>query len=281
MKHKKMVDDFVSYLTLAGMAPSTIRQYKKIIVDFLEYIPDPYFATTQDLINFAVQKQSNAYRKQVQGVFKHFYRAIVHKPKILVQLPKIRKQKYLPVILTETEAAHTVNGLANMKHRAILSLLYYGALRISEVVNLKINDIDGVQNCIHIKNSKGAKDRIVPLPEDTMNLLRNYYKQCRPKIFLFNSYRKGTKYSVKSIRKVLQKALKLQQINKNITPHSLRHSRATHLLANGVDIKFIKDFLGHSNIKTTERYLHLTPSMLKEQIYNADKIIRLKTNTAA
>lgn len=281
MKHNNLINQFVEYLNLAGMATSTIRQYKKILVDWLAYVSDPYFATTQDLINFAIQKHSVAHRKQVQGVFKHFYRKIIPMPQILCKLPKIKKQRKIPVILTEIEAHKVIGGLFNLKHRAILSVMYYGALRISEVTNIKIIDINGQENTLHVKQSKGAADRIVPLPPDCVELLRAYYKKYRPKLYLFNSYKKGDKYSVKSVRKVLLRALELQGIKKHITPHSLRHSRATHLLANGVGIKFIQQLLGHKNIKTTEVYLHLTPNMLQDQIIKADKIIQLKSTIAA
>ena len=281
MKNQHLIDEFKKYLQLSGMSPRTIRSYSKILKDYLNFVPDPYFATTQDLIDFALTKNSVSHRKQTQGVFKHFYRKIIRKSKILTCLPKIKKESKLPVILSETEAHHTIAGLLNIKHRAILHLLYYGGMRVSEVVNLCLMDLNGKNNTVHIKNAKGAKDRIIPLPEETMDLLRAYYKKYKPKTYLFNSYIKNTKYSVESIRKVVKKAVHLQGISKNITPHSLRHSRATHLLANGVDIKFIKQFLGHNSIKTTERYLHLTTTMLQDQITTADRFLKHKIETAA
>jgi len=266
--------NFKKYLQLAGMAPRTIAVYCGILKDFLNFVEDPYFATTQNLIDFALLKNSPAARKQTQGVFKHFFKAVVRKPEILVRLPQIKHQQKLPEILSEVEAQKVIVGLLNIKHRAILSLIYHCALRVSEAINLKISDVNGTNSTIHIKQSKGAKDRVVPIPIETLQLLRAYFLEHRPKVYLFNSYKKGMRYSPKSIQKVLHNAVTLQQINKKITPHCLRHSRATHLLNNGLDIKFVKEMLGHANIKTTERYLHLTVATMQQNINTADQNIK-------
>ena len=167
-------------------------------------------------------------------------------------------------------------GIDNIKHKAIVSLLYYGALRVSEVVNLKISQVNGNNQTLHLVNAKGAKDGIVPIPEETIQLLREYYKRYKPSDYLFNSFKKGTKYSPKSIQKFLKRAVALQGIQKNITPHCLRHSRATHLLNNGVDIKFVQLLLRHKNIRTTEMYLQLKTTDLQTAITQADYKISLK-----
>lgn len=265
---------FKNYLDLAGMSPRTIKVYSQLLVGFLKTITDPKVVTTKDLVNFALSKKSNSARKQMQGVFKHFYTGVIPRKQILTRLPRIKQKKYLPVILTETEAQKVLHGLRNIKHRAMLHLLYYGGLRVSEVINLKIENINGVYNTIHIQNSKGAKDRIVPIPLETVELLREYYKKEKPKTYLFNTYKKGEKYSTKSLQKIVLKAVDLQNIHKHITPHSLRHSRATHLLNNGVDIKIIKEFLGHARLRTTEMYLHLTKIQMQQHIVKADEKIR-------
>lgn len=281
MKTKReLVYEFVSYLELAGMSLSTIKQYKKILVDYLVFINNPYRATSKNLINFALTKHSTAHRKQTQGVFKHFYRAIIPLPDILVALPKIKNPKKIPVILTEQEASFVCNGLLNIKHRAILSLIYYGALRVGEAVNLKVEDLNSKNNTVHIKLAKGSKDRIVPLPGQVMDLLIAYYRNYKPKTNFFYSYKKQDKYSSKSIRKVLKKALYLQGITKKITPHSLRHSRATHLLNSGMDIRFIQELLGHANIKTTQLYLRVSHTQLQEQLKTAQQIITTKLKAA-
>ena len=269
------VDQFKKYLQLAAMSPRTVAVYCKILEDFLNFVPDAHFATTQDLINFALTKKSNSYRKQCQGVFKHFYTSVIHKPSILKRLPRIKKAKPIPEILSEVEINQVLFGIDNLKHKAIITLLYFAGMRISEIINLKIADINGTNATVHIKKSKGAKDRVVPINETVMQLLRDYFKAYKPAVFLFNSYKKGTKYSAKSIQKVLTRAVARQEIKKNITPHSLRHSRATHLLRNGVDIKLVKDFLGHAHIKTTEMYLHLTLKTMQQSIARADQKINL------
>lgn len=130
-------------------------------------------------------------------------------------------------------------------------------LRIGELINLKLTDIDSKRMCIEISNAKGAKDRIVPLPINVLNLLRKYYKVYLPKIYLFNGI-DGGKYTAISVRNVLKLSSRRAGIRKNVTPHMLRHSFATHVLESGIDIRYIQAILGHNSIKTTEIYTHVS-----------------------
>lgn len=135
-------------------------------------------------------------------------------------------------------------------------MAYSAGLRVSEILNLKPADIDSDRMFIHIKNSKGQKDRYVPLSSNLLNMLKNYYRVYEPKVFLFEG-QKGGKYSPVSMNKIVKQALKRSNINKNISTHSLRHSYATHLLETGTDIRIIKDLLGHNNITTTMLYTQI------------------------
>lgn len=147
----------------------------------------------------------------------------------------------------------------NLKHKTIITAIYSAGLRISEAVNLKVNDIDSGRMVIRISGAKGYKDREVMLSEKLLVLLRAYYKKYKPTDWLFEG-QKGGKYSTTSIQKVFKRALLKAKIPKNATVHTLRHSFATHLLENGTDIKFIQEFLGHNSIKTTQIYTHLSNS---------------------
>lgn len=265
---------FKKYLTLAKYSNVTIQRYSKILEDFLKYCPEPKLATTETLINFALTKKSNAYRKQTQGVFKHFFRAIEPKPNILSLLPRIKKDKSIPQILTINEVDRVLNNTNNIKHKALLSVLYYSGIRNSELLNLKIENINGDDFEIHIQLGKGSKDRIIPVPEETINLLRVYFKTYKPKVYLFNGQIKGSKYTSQSLQKVVKRAVRRARILKTITPHSFRHSRATHLISNGVDVKTLKEFLGHNSIKTTEAYLHISKASMKLTINKADATIK-------
>jgi len=270
------LEKFEKYLKLAGYSPLTISRYLKVLIDFLNIYPTPEKATTQNLIDFALTKPSNAYRKQAQGVFKHFFKTIVPKKEILTLLPSIKNQKKIPQILTTSEIKLILDKTKNLKHLAMLHLIYYSAIRSSEFINLKIENVNGTDFEIHIQNGKGAKDRIIPIPEETIILLRKYYKKYKPKMYLFNGQIKVHRYTSESLQKVVKQAVRRAHILKNISPHSLRHSRATHLITNGVDIKTVQEFLGHNSIKTTEAYLHICKHQMKRSIVLADETIRLK-----
>lgn len=145
----------------------------------------------------------------------------------------------------------------NFKHRVILMLIYSAGLRLSEAINLKLEDIDSERMQIRIKQSKGKKDRYTLLAKKTLQELRNYFKQYRPKVWLFEGGQ-GEQYSGRSIQIIMREAVKKAGIRKKATVHTLRHSFATHLLENGTDLRYIQTLLGHSSSKTTEVYTHVT-----------------------
>jgi site-specific recombinase XerD len=145
----------------------------------------------------------------------------------------------------------------NQKHKCIIKLLYGCGLRLSELLNLKITDIDSGNMVVHIQNSKGNKDRVVMLSNQLLQDLREYFLVYKPKEYLIEGQGGGI-YSEKSVQNVVKDAAKRAGIKKQVTPHVLRHSFATHLLENGTDIRYIQQLLGHSSIKTTEIYTHIT-----------------------
>lgn len=269
------IERFEKYLRLGGYSEEkTIKPYSKILYDFLVFCPDPELATSETLINFALTKNSKSHRKQTQGVFKHFFKAIVVKPDIITLLPKIKSDSKIPQILTIAEVKNVINKTKNIKHKAILSVLYYSGVRSDELLNIKIENINGSDCEIHIQSGKGGKDRIIPVPESLIELLRVYYKKYKPKTYLFSGQIKINKYSYESLNKVVKQALRRAHIIKRITCHSFRHSRATHLLSNGVDTKTIQEFLGHKNITSTEIYLHISKLQMKKNIFKADNLMK-------
>ncbi|MBK9959064.1 MAG: tyrosine-type recombinase/integrase [Chitinophagaceae bacterium] len=166
----------------------------------------------------------------------------------------------LPRLLNETEIARLFNALSNKKHKAMLFTAYSAGLRVSEIVALKITDIDSRRMQIFIERAKGKKDRYVPLSPILLDILRDYIKEYkpRPKRYLFESETTGEAYPTRTAQQIFYNAKNKAGIKKEIGMHSLRHSFATHLLEKGTDIRYIKDLLGHFNIKTTERYLHVS-----------------------
>ncbi|OYD14748.1 recombinase XerC [candidate division WOR-3 bacterium JGI_Cruoil_03_51_56] len=169
----------------------------------------------------------------------------------------------LPVVLPEHEVLRILSKIINLKHWAIIMLIYSAGLRVSEIVRLKIRDIDGDRKMLWVRGGKGAKNRYTLLSGIALETLRNYYKAYRPKEWLFGGQRKGH-YSRRSVEKIMEHAIKKAGIQKEASVHSLRHSFATHLLENGVDLRYIQELLGHKSSKTTEIYTHVTrKSLLK------------------
>ena len=172
------------------------------------------------------------------------------------------KKKKLPNILSKKEIQLLFNSTYNLKHLTILAVIYSCGLRVSELINIKINDIDNNRMVIHIRKGKGNKDRQVQLTNQVLELLRKYYKKFLPVKYLITG-QNGGKYSTTSVQKIIKNSALKAGIYKKVTPHTLRHSFATHLLENGTDIRFIQTILGHSDIKTTQIYTHVSNAHLK------------------
>jgi site-specific recombinase XerD len=192
----------------------------------------------------------------------------------LNDIPYPAKTHYLPVTLAVQEVFKLIAVTDNLKHKALLQLSYSCALRVGELIRLEITDFNKHNLTLHIKGAKGFKDRIVPVPAETMNLLREYYVQYKPQQYLFEGQLPGEHYSERSAQLVLRASCRKAGIKRYCTIHTLRHSRATHLINNGVDVHFIKNFLGHSDIKTTtDYYLHTSVQNMQHVFSAADSRI--------
>jgi len=163
----------------------------------------------------------------------------------------------VPTVFNTDEIVRILQLTENLKHRAILSVIYSAGLRISEVINLKIKDIDAGRKQIRIEQSKGKKDRYTLLSEKTLELLRIYFKAYHPKVYLFEGA-DGGQYSTRSVQMFFKDICRKAGIKKKVSVHTLRHSFATHLLENGTDLRYIQSLLGHESSKTTEVYTHIT-----------------------
>ena len=174
-----------------------------------------------------------------------------------------RREHKLPNVLSKEEVKAIIEALTNTKHRTMLSLIYACGLRRSELLNLKIGDVDSKRYMLIIRNSKGYKDRQVPISDKTIEMLREYYKMYKPKIGLFEGQKIAEKYSERSLEQILKKVLLKARIAKPVTLHWLRHSYATHLLESGTDLRYIQELLGHKSSKTTEIYTHVSQKSLQ------------------
>jgi site-specific recombinase XerD len=191
------------------------------------------------------------------NAIKFYYEQVLHREKMFFDIPRPKKQLLLPRMLNRREIQKVLDITENRKHKLMLKLCYGMGLRVSEVVGLKISDIDSGAMLVRIEQAKGKKDRIVGLPQTALEELRDYYREFRPKTYLFEG-QNGDQYSIRSAQAVFKSAMRKAGINKRIGIHGLRHSYATHLLETGTDIRIIQDLLGHNNLKTTEIYTHVT-----------------------
>lgn len=272
---EKILKRYENYLKIQGLADNTVKIYTAIVIKFLKHCNlEPQKCSKDQIIQFVVARGQSRTMKQSLAALNHLYIGLFNS-KIIQTIPQPKSKQFLPNILSEIEIVNVINAIPNLKHEAIIQTMYSCALRVSEVINLKVQDIQKTTNLIKIVNSKGGKSAFVPVPEATKNLLREYYKIYKPTNYLFEGQFKEN-YSASSIRKVFNKALRNQKIYRRIRLHDIRHSRATHLLENGMDLKILKELLRHRKIETTEQYIHLTTKSLQASMQNADN--NIKTN---
>ena len=247
---------------------NTIKTYTSYMRSFVEEFSDKNLeSVTAKEINAYILRLiktrgiSSSQQNQRINAIKFYYEKVLSRNKTYYHLNRPRKEKGLPEVLTVEEVELILKHCKNLKHKCILMTIYSGGLRRSELINLKITDINSVRMLIRITQSKGNKDRHTLLSEKLLNLLRDYYKFCKPKYWLFEG-QGGGQYSATSIANILRNALKKAQISKHATPHTLRHSFATHLLEQGINLRYIQEILGHSCITTTEIYTHVSSKQL-------------------
>jgi site-specific recombinase XerD len=260
MKTNWMTDKFIRELKIRNYSDETVKSYVFSVNKLLKYSNEKYLDENliKDYVLKMLEKQNPASVRKDLFAIKFFFRIIFNKELKIVN-PK--KNKSLPVILSVNEVKKLIDFTSNVKHKLILKMLYGCGLRVSEITNLTKNDIDFDEGLIHIKVSKGKKDRFVKLPESVKQDLKNYSSLNTSKI-LFVSQR-GGKLTAKTIQLILKNSAKKAGIKKRVYPHLLRHSFATHLLESGTDLRIIQKLLGHSDIKTTQIYLKVSNQSIK------------------
>lgn len=263
MKNHKIYKICEQKLYYLNYSENTIKVYLYYIKEFLDSIGvniqrvnSKYFRTYLESYKFTSTSQQN----QVINAVRFLYKYGLDKKYDKVSFSRPKKEKKLPKVIDSVFLLDRLSKIDNLKHRALLSLTYSVGLRVSEVINLKIEDIDSKRMVIQIKNAKGRKDRIVPLSENILSLLREYYKKYKPLVYLFNGQTSDT-YSTTSCSKIIKKYL-----GSEYHMHQLRHSCFTHLLESGVDIRIIQSIAGHSSSRTTEIYTHVSKNLLSKVI---------------
>ncbi len=265
------ISDFIDWMRNRRYSEKTVQTYRDGLYRFFRFMENknPGEVVNEDLERF--QKEyiiaggySQSFQSQVINAVKLFFTNRQNRKLDPELIERPKKEKKLPNVLSKEEVKKILEAPPNLKHRAMLSLIYACGLRRGELLNLKVQDVDSKRKLLVIRQAKGGKDRMVPLSEKVIHLLREYYKSYRPQDFLFEGAQKGTPYTGSSLRSVLKQALKQTGIQKPVTLHWLRHSYATHLLENGTDLRYIQEILGHKSSKTTELYTHVSKGDLQQ-----------------
>ena len=259
-----------SKIRLMRYSDSTRKTYYHMFRAFLKFTyPKKLHQITQtDIYSYQHhividKKCSTAYQNQSINSIKFYLEHVLGQDKQLYALERPKKKEKLPHILSMEDVQRILNHTKSLKHRAMLTTIYSAGLRIGELLNLKIADIDSQHMRIWVREGKGCKDRITVLSPILLDLLRDYYTYHQPSDYLFEGP-EGKKYSASSVRKVLHRAVAKAGIRQTVVPHTLRHSFATHLLEHGTNLRYIQTLLGHTSSKTTEIYTHVSSKKLDE-----------------
>ena len=261
--NRSLLNGFYRYLQGKRYSKSTVNTYTYLIADLVEFYNDK---PTDQLSNRDVElfiEQTILKKNYALSTHRQFISALKHfcmyYPKCNIEDLKLiypKKSKKLPIVLSQQEMIKLLQVTKNLKHRAILALIYSAGLRISELINLELTQINIDRKQLVVKSGKGRKDRYIVLADSFLPLLKNYFMTFQPKRY-FAEGPKHQKYSASSIRKFLGRSCQQAKIYKRITPHTLRHSYATHLLENGIGLRYIQELLGHSKPETTMVYTHV------------------------
>jgi len=252
-------------LKLKGYSVSTIKTYLGEISAFLRVLKgvsadrlqaqhlQRYLVYCKDMLMLT----ENTLHSRINAL-KFYYEQVLKREKFFWEIPRPKKHQQLPKVLSKEEIAALVRAIDNVKHKTMIMLGYSCGLRVSEITGLKVTDLDEDRRLLVVRKGKGKKDRIVSLSPVMLVMIREYRDKYKPADYLFEGQRPGFAYSVRSLESIIQKAKAVAGIRKGGSMHMLRHSFATHLLDKGTDVVFIQKLLGHNNLKTTLRYLHVT-----------------------
>jgi integrase/recombinase XerD len=269
--HVEKIKVFMNWMRSRRYSESTIGTYTDVLKTFLRFYNHKNVSeiSNEDLIEFnnvyiIKNKLSSSFQNQVVNAVKLFYRAVELRKMEVELIYRPKTEHLLPNVLSKEEIKAILNAHNNIKHRAMLTLIYSCGLRRSELLNLKLSDIDSKRGLVVIKKAKGKKDRIAPLSSKVLTLLREYFVACRPKEWLFEGQGGNGQYDERSLGNVLKQALEKCKITKPVSLHWLRHSYATHLLESGTDLRYIQEILGHSRSRTTEIYTHVSDNSIRK-----------------
>jgi integrase/recombinase XerD len=256
---QRMLED----LQIRHYSPTTIRLYLYAVREFAKHFGKPpdqlgaeHIRRYQLFLTKEKKVSTSSYVLMVCAL-RFFYTHTLHRKIAIERIPFPRRERKLPLILSRDEVKAMLEAPGDLRHRAMLAILYGSGLRVSEVARLKVADIDSARNVLWVRSGKGRKDRQALLPPKLRELLRCYWRSRRPSEWLFPGARPGQPISVKAIFMACRNAARQAGIAKSVHPHLLRHAFATHLLEAGVNLRTIQILLGHANLETTARYLQV------------------------
>jgi integrase/recombinase XerD len=262
---RRMTEDMI----LRNRSPKTIRAYTGYVADFARYFHTPPDRLGPEhvrsyLLHLVQERQVSwdVYR-QARLALRFFYTVTLGREWVVARIARPKVPKKLPVVLSREETARFLDALENPKHRALLMTAYAGGLRLSEVVGLRVADIDSARMVIHVRQGKGQKDRDVMLSPRLLAVLRDYWKLQRPGPFLFPGRTPDRPVCPRTVQKACARALAASGLSKHVHMHTLRHSFASHLLESGTDLRTIQVLLGHRSFSTTARYVHVATAALQ------------------
>jgi integrase/recombinase XerD len=276
---EKLREKMQKNLEIKGYSRKTQKTYLREVEKFTKHFnkspEDLGTNEIKDYLHYIItkKKSSSSTVHQAYSALKFLYDTVMEKNWEFKHIPRMKRKTKLPVVLSVDEVTSILNATHNLKHRAILSVIYSAGLRVSEAAKLKITDIDSTRMQIRVEQAKGARDRYTLLSEVALTILRKYWTVYHPSYWLFNGRDGNTHLSERTIQKVFENCRNKAGIIKPVTVHTLRHSFATHLLENGIGIHHIQLLLGHSSPKTTTVYLHVTRKDLAKIVSPLDSIM--------
>jgi site-specific recombinase XerD len=275
----KLHDQMKEDLLLKAYSPHTMRSYLRCARHFAKhYMRSPEEMGEQAVREFLLhlvrdRQASPTTLSMYVNALKFLYNVTLKRPEVVNEIPNPKRPKTLPVILSQEEVLRIFAAIRSVKHKAIIAMAYAAGLRISEVCKLRIVDIDSQRKRIHVRSGKGKKDRYVMLGESLLALLRQYYQKARPKgEYLFPGYNPQRPICTTAVSQVLRKVVRQTGLTKKVSMHTMRHCFATHLLEAGTDIRILQVLLGHSSIRTTMRYTHITDRLIQKLVSPLDMI---------
>ncbi|KNY27599.1 site-specific tyrosine recombinase/integron integrase [Pseudobacteroides cellulosolvens] len=250
-------------LNLRNYSTKTIKAYLNHIKRFFQFCSKDFKEINNDDVKSYLLKhiddgKSSVYIDQAISALGFLFKEVYNTIDFKFDIKRPKRERKLPNILSKEDVANIILAIDNLKHRALIMLIYSAGLRVSEAAKIKIEDIDSKRNLIYIRSAKGKKDRYTILSKAALEILKQYFKKYKPTIWLFEGQNREDHITERTIQRIFENAAFKAGIRKKVTVHTLRHSFATHLLENGIDLRYIQELLGHESSTTTEIYTHVS-----------------------